>query len=437
MSKKSTKAAPKEVSSYAERDIVLGKVRGFPPWPGMVSFLGRLEPLGCGKVGRRSTNDFFVGIVAWLVAKDISKLKQHEIESYINEPFKKSGDLLAGYNVALNPTAWEASRASALASIAQNGDDEGESAEAEGDEVDELESDAEGGGKKKKAAPSKKRKRESDVKARKPAKEKKEKEPKEKKERKTPAKSRKSASGAKSKAMVESEDEQGGDEDAEGEDAAKLNEDPEANKVRDWRHRLQKAFLSNKATPDDADMPNLDALFTTVESYDSMTVAHLQFSKIGKVMRHITLLKPDRLPRDAEFRFRDRAQALVERWQTQLGTREPKDGVKDEEPKEEAKPNGSAVVADAGAVEGAAKPVVKKDEERSVTEGAAALDLNGTGAADADADGDADITAPTTDADAPGEVDGQAEAEADAPGEVDAPADADTSVPGDITMSEA
>ncbi|KAG5637495.1 hypothetical protein H0H81_004368 [Sphagnurus paluster] len=37
MSKKNTKAAPKEVvSSYAERDIVLGKVRGFPPWPGMV-----------------------------------------------------------------------------------------------------------------------------------------------------------------------------------------------------------------------------------------------------------------------------------------------------------------------------------------------------------------------------------------------------------------
>jgi len=37
MSKKGAKAAPKEVSSYEFRDIVLGKVRGFPPWPGMVS----------------------------------------------------------------------------------------------------------------------------------------------------------------------------------------------------------------------------------------------------------------------------------------------------------------------------------------------------------------------------------------------------------------
>jgi hypothetical protein len=36
MSKKTAKT-PKEVSSYEFRDVVLGKVRGYPPWPGMVS----------------------------------------------------------------------------------------------------------------------------------------------------------------------------------------------------------------------------------------------------------------------------------------------------------------------------------------------------------------------------------------------------------------
>ena len=39
MSKKGAKAAQstKETVSYDVRDIVLAKVRGFPPWPGMVS----------------------------------------------------------------------------------------------------------------------------------------------------------------------------------------------------------------------------------------------------------------------------------------------------------------------------------------------------------------------------------------------------------------
>lgn len=36
MSKKGAKTQNKE-QSYEVRDIVLAKVRGFPPWPGMVS----------------------------------------------------------------------------------------------------------------------------------------------------------------------------------------------------------------------------------------------------------------------------------------------------------------------------------------------------------------------------------------------------------------
>ncbi|KAJ6580383.1 hypothetical protein DFH09DRAFT_979145, partial [Mycena vulgaris] len=39
-----------------------------------------------------------------------------------------------------------------------------------------------------------------------------------------------------------------------------------------------------------------------------------QFSKIGKVMRHIHLLEENRIPRDDEFKFRERAKALVDKW---------------------------------------------------------------------------------------------------------------------------
>jgi hypothetical protein len=40
----------------------------------------------------------------------------------------------------------------------------------------------------------------------------------------------------------------------------------------------------------------------------------VQFSKIGKVMRHIHLLEPGKVPRDDEYKFRDRAKALVDKW---------------------------------------------------------------------------------------------------------------------------
>lgn len=62
------------------------------------------------------------------------------------------------------------------------------------------------------------------------------------------------------------------------------------------------------------DMPACDELFTTVESYENMTIGYLQFSKIGKVMRHIQQSSVDKVPRDADFHFRERAKALVEKW---------------------------------------------------------------------------------------------------------------------------
>lgn len=117
------------------------------------------------------------------------------------------------------------------------------------------------------------------------------------------------------------------------------------------------------------DAPALNTLFTTVETYDKISVQYLQFSKIGKVMRHIAVLTDEKVPRDVEFRFRERAKALVDRWHQVLNAN---------------KPNGSD--AGGGAANGTApangsppKFEEGKLKEDKVTEGTANIDLNGNG----------------------------------------------------------
>lgn len=56
-----------------------------------------------------------------------------------------------------------------------------------------------------------------------------------------------------------------------------LANDPEAKKVKDWRHKLQKAFLS-KSLPSAEEMDSYDELFKTIEAYEGMTVDYLAVS---------------------------------------------------------------------------------------------------------------------------------------------------------------
>ncbi|KAH7913286.1 hypothetical protein BJ138DRAFT_969298, partial [Hygrophoropsis aurantiaca] len=344
MSKKGAKTQQVE-ATYDERDIVLAKVRGYPPWPGMVVDPGS-APSGVVKErpsGKKTSfycvRFFPAGDYAWLVSKDISKLQPHEIQAYINEPHKRSGDLLSGYKIAMNPEPWEKERANAaMVADEQEGNAEVDQLDSEGEEEDQ-----------KKPAKSKKRKRDSEAPApkakakAKPKGEKKAAAPKAKK------------NGIKSKAQVESEDEgDDGEQEAEAEDEEDvgpstksapppskkpkrekeddvdpaLEKDPEAQKVREWRHRLQKALLGSKGLPAEDEMPHLDALFTTVEQYDHANIiAYLLFSKIGKVMRHIAALSPDKVPRDDEFQFRTRAKSLVDKWHTIIGSNKNENGV--------------------------------------------------------------------------------------------------------------
>ena len=147
---------------------------------------------------------------SWSVAKDMSKLQKHEIEAFVNEPSKKNGDLLLGYNVALDPEPW----------LAKKDAQAQEEAEFEANApVDQLVSE-EDADEEPKSTKSKKRKRDSDAtpKAKAKAKSKKpSEEPGSKKKAGGGTKGKKN--GTKSKAMIESEDEGGAE--AEDEDGKK------------------------------------------------------------------------------------------------------------------------------------------------------------------------------------------------------------------------
>ncbi|KAJ7633868.1 hypothetical protein DFH06DRAFT_1303285 [Mycena polygramma] len=326
--KGSTGSSAKKVEPemFDTRDIVLAKVRGFPAWPGMVvdpttipTAVAETRP--ATKKGVVYVVRFFpTGDYAWLARKDISHLKTAQINAFITEQHagvRQAGKLMEGYKTALDPVAWEEEQAAnppttkkRKIAAKKKGEDDEE------DEEDESPTD-------EKEKPGKKRKRASSPA---PAKSK-------------AAKAKKGAKGKKSKAVVESEDDareegEGGDGgEARASKKAKivdgfaepLKSDPEALKVREWRHKLQKTFLRN-ALPKEEEMPAVDSLLATVEGYQNMNIEYLMFSKIGKVMRHITLLEPGKVPRDEEFKFRERAKALVDKWRNILNANKVTNG---------------------------------------------------------------------------------------------------------------
>lgn len=306
MSKKAGTKTPQEQPHYQHRDIILAKVRGYPPWPSMIvdpetvpDAVTRERPSG-----KKSTwycvRFFPTGDYAWVVPKDMSKLKEHEIQSYINEPHKRSGDLLAGYKVALDPTEWEKQKAIEAAEAKEKAEnaqvDELDDEDAQGDE-DESE--------RKTATKSRKRKRESEPAPKKTA-------TKKTKESTEPSSKKRSVANGKEEAGPSKKSSPPPAKKAKRDEP----EDPEVAKVKEWRHKLQKAFLNTKMEPKEEDMPACDELFKLLESYEQMTIIHLSQSKIGKVMRHIQ--NKENIPRDEEFKFRERARALVEKWQQQI-----------------------------------------------------------------------------------------------------------------------
>ena len=156
-----------------------------------------------------------------------------------------------------------------------------------------------------------------------------------------------------------------------------------------------------------------------------------QFSKIGKVMRHINALPKDKVPRDDEFRFKDRAKALVDKWHEILN-----------ENKGSSKANGIAVAGEsakaatngtspdakgAGAADAGATTSGQEDEKPKIEVSDSAMEV------------DQEAPKTVTDNAAPTAKNESGDADAEAETNEDAPADpaADESALADVTMSEA
>ncbi|KAI0028446.1 hypothetical protein K488DRAFT_80684 [Vararia minispora EC-137] len=330
--KKSTTNKDKSAAAatYSVSDIVLGKVRGYPPWPGMVVDPENVtEDVASERPPGKKTPFYCVrffpkGDHSWLQAKDISRLQPHEISAFIADPVKK-GELLDGYKIAQDPRKWQEEQDQIAAQAAEA------AADAEVDELEDGTADADG-------AKPKKRKRGGDADG-KPKSARKDAPAAAKKKGGAAAGAKGRKSNGKSRALVESEDDaERADADGEADNAddagpskaltspppakktkrdkddPKFANDPEAQKVKNWRHSLQKTFLTDGKPPKPEEMPASDELFRTIEQYDGMTEDYLQYSKIPKVMRHIYLLAEGKIPRDDEFAFRTRARSLFEKW---------------------------------------------------------------------------------------------------------------------------
>ncbi|TFK61848.1 hypothetical protein BDN72DRAFT_903729 [Pluteus cervinus] len=109
-----------------------------------------------------------------------------------------------------------------------------------------------------------------------------------------------------------------------------INPSPDAQKVREWRHKVQKTFLGRHRMSEQVgldvltlvihnlrsprDLPCMDELFTVMEEYNGMTSDYLKYSKINKVLSRVAVLEPEKVPGNDTYRLQERAGALVEKW---------------------------------------------------------------------------------------------------------------------------
>ncbi|KAJ9097551.1 hypothetical protein QFC19_006725 [Naganishia cerealis] len=321
------------------------------------------------------------GDYSWLSPSDVKPLPKHEIDAYLkNSTSKKTtGDLYLSYEIAAHPKEWIAEREEERAVVAEQeriaalkaakkGKEPAEDEDELADEDDEEEPAAKSGGKRKRIAadkktpkkePASKRAKADKAPAKKSGKSKdtaEEAAPVSKKaaNSKAAANSKKAPASTGKKDAPTSAAKEAKESKEDAEDDA-MSKDPEAVRVRDWRHKLQRAFLS-KSVPSAEEMDTYDRLFTTIENYQNMTVAYLAHSKIGKVMKKIAALT--NIPKNDELKITDRAHALMQKWTDQIDNGKPAEAVGNGD----VDANGKSEETVAGSKEEPAKDQPSKEE---------------------------------------------------------------------------
>lgn len=78
------------------------------------------------------------------------------------------------------------------------------------------------------------------------------------------------------------------------------------------RHRLQKGLLNRDAEPKEAEMKPMSDYLSKLETFPTLEVNIIRATKINKVLKAI--LKLDGIPKEEEFKFKPRSQALLDKW---------------------------------------------------------------------------------------------------------------------------
>ncbi|WFD44868.1 hypothetical protein MPSI1_003539 [Malassezia psittaci] len=276
-------------AEYRVGDVVLAKIRGFPAWPGIivddqdVPAAVRAEKPANKNANLYTIRFFPTADYHWAAPRDLSHLSTDDIEKYLASS-KKSNDLQKAYKLARDPHTWNAEQTqavrdhdAALADVSHNAEDNNQSSDTESSKP--------------------KRKRTSQAATR-------------KKRKESPP-----ASQAQEEPKEESREE------------TEEPLDPATKKVREWRHKLQRAFLSKDGVIKAEDMDAQNSTFQVLEEYKEMTPEQLKVTKIGKVIKRIHQL-PD-IPKDDQYHFRDRSGVLMNKWGAILSaatSTEPTDG---------------------------------------------------------------------------------------------------------------
>lgn len=129
--------------------------------------------------------------------------------------------------------------------------------------------------------------------------------------------------------------------------------------VKYCRHKLQRGLLTRDNVPSDEEVRVMSVYLEKLEDYTELEASIIRGTKIHKVLK--AMLKLQSIPRDEEYSFKQRAHALLAKWNRVLSDN-PSAGEDSAEP---AATNGEAVT------NGEAKPAAeddKNDEKKDETE---------------------------------------------------------------------
>lgn len=119
------------------------------------------------------------------------------------------------------------------------------------------------------------------------------------------------------------------------------------------RHKLQKGLLTRDQQPKEEEMKMMSDYLTKLEGFPDLETEIIKLTKINKVLK--AMLKLDNIPKEDEFKFKPRSQALLTEWNKTLSA------------DESALASGGP--EEANGVNGHKKPDVKKEESKSSVNG--------------------------------------------------------------------